>query len=440
MTLREGDQVEIDIRREGIDDQARRRREQQLFDLQTVTDAALAWLTTDDLLSTLLDRVIKIVDAETATVLLLDPEGRTLMARASRGLEEEVRQGVRIAVGHGFAGTIAAERRPIMIDRVDPTTVTNPLLWELGVQVMLGVPLLTGDEVVGVLHVGRRQRTPFTPQDAAMLSVVADRMAGALQAERRRRAESAAELLVDRLVPGPPPECPGLDLATRYMPAEQGGMGGDWFDLFLDDESNLWIIIGDVAGHGLDVAVMMGRTQAMVRAFASLGEDPVTVLERSDHAMKLFDHRRMVTAICAVMPPPYCTMQIASAGHPPPVLAVRGDDPATVMTLSTDPPLGFHLGGSRSSRTVAFADGATAVFYTDGLIERRGQTIDDGIDRLRRTVRAGDSGDVCHTVVKEFVSGQTLQDDVAMVVVHRADEAPVAPAAGASFSFESPAR
>jgi serine phosphatase RsbU (regulator of sigma subunit) len=399
----------------------RQQRQRQLHDLQMVTDAALAWLGTDDLLDTLLDRIIKIVDADTTTVLLLDAEHRTLVARASRGLEEEVRQGVRIPVGHGFAGSIAKERRPIMIDRVDGSTVTNPLLWELGVQVMLGVPLLTGDEVVGVLHVGRREQLPFTREDAALLSAAADRMAAAIQAERRRQAEAAAELLVDSLVPAPPPQCPGLDFATRYLPAEQGGTGGDWYDLFLDHDANLWIIMGDVAGHGLEVAVTMGRTLTTVRAFASLGGDPASVLEHADHSMHLFGHGVMVTALCAVMPPPYREMHVAVAGHPPPVLAVPGQCPAAaVMPVSIGPPLGVDRRQSRSSRTIAFPDGATALFYTDGLIERRGQPIDAGIDRLCHAVRADEPETVCHDVLRHFVSGQTLRDDVAMVVVRAA--------------------
>lgn len=395
-----------------------RQREQPFIDLQMMTDAALSWLATDDLLHTLLDRVLKIVDAETATVLLLDVDHHNLVARASRGLEEEVRQGVRIPFGRGFAGHIASERRPIMIDRVDSTTVTNPLLWESGVKVMLGVPLVTGDEVLGVLHVGRQQPTPFTAEDSALLSVAADRMAAAIQAERRRQAEAAAALLVDSLCPDPPPSCTGLDFATRYMPTEHRDTGGDWYDLFLDDEENLWIIIGDVAGHGLEAAVVMGRAQTTMRAFASLGEDPARVLERTDRAMQLFDRGVLVTSLCAVMPPPYRVMHIAGAGHPPPVLAVPGAYPATTVPLIVGPPLGISYSERRASRTVAFPEGATAVFYTDGLVERRGEAIDASIDSLCLSVRACAAESVCHDILHRFVGRQALRDDAAIVVVH----------------------
>src|SRR5436305_11259488 len=116
--------------------------EERLRDLKALTDVSLGHLDVEDLLIELLDRVLAILDADTAAVLLLDDRSNELVARAARGIEEEVRQGVRIPVGHGFAGRIAAERRPLIIDRVDEMTVTNTLLWEAGIQAMLGVPLL----------------------------------------------------------------------------------------------------------------------------------------------------------------------------------------------------------------------------------------------------------------------------------------------------------
>src|SRR5881227_4027321 len=103
--------------------------EERLRDLEVLTDVSLGYLDVEDLLIELLDRVLAILEADTAAILLLDERTNELVARAARGIEEEVRQGVRIAVGRGFAGTIAAERRPVILDRVDEKTVANPLLW-----------------------------------------------------------------------------------------------------------------------------------------------------------------------------------------------------------------------------------------------------------------------------------------------------------------------
>ena len=115
----------------------------QLASLQALTDTAITTLDVDDLLDELLSRVQEALDADTAAVLLLAEGAGELVATAARGIEEEVREGVRVPLGTGFAGRIAASRGPIRLDRVDATTVANPILWEKGIKVMLGVPLLS---------------------------------------------------------------------------------------------------------------------------------------------------------------------------------------------------------------------------------------------------------------------------------------------------------
>jgi PAS domain S-box-containing protein len=166
--------------------------------LQRVTDAALAQLPFDDLLRELLLRVRDIVGTDTAAVLLLEPGGRWLAARAAVGLEEEVERGVRIPVGGGFAGRIAAESRPVIVDDVDHAQILNPILRQKGVRSLLGVPLAVEGRVIGVLHVGTLKPRRFTAADAELLQLVADRVALAIEhtrihdAERRARSEAEA--------------------------------------------------------------------------------------------------------------------------------------------------------------------------------------------------------------------------------------------------------
>src|SRR6201994_2715771 len=149
--------------------------EDQLRDIRAVTDQALSHLSADELLSALLSRVRSILDADTAAVLLLDSSGRQLIATAASGLEEEVIQGVRIPVGRGFAGRIAAGRRPVILDRVDHGTVLNPLLLKKGIRSLVGVPLLVHGAVLGVVHAGTLRDRVFTTDDAALLQLAADR-------------------------------------------------------------------------------------------------------------------------------------------------------------------------------------------------------------------------------------------------------------------------
>ena len=251
-----------------------------------VTDAALARLEVEDLLSELLDRIRSVLDADTAAVLLRDGGSDELVARAARGLEEEVRQGVRVPVGTGFAGRIAKRKGPVVLNRVDSTTVANPLLWEKGIRKMLGVPLLNGEDVIGVLHVGRFDDRPFTDNDAELLQVAAERVAGATQA-RQLAIESAAATLLERsLQPGRPPRLPGVRLGARFVTAESRLIGGDWYDAFTVPSGQLWLIVGDVAGHGLNAAVVMGRVKSALRAYALECDSPQDALERTDRKVR----------------------------------------------------------------------------------------------------------------------------------------------------------
>ncbi len=141
--------------------------EGRLQDIQSITDAALSRLDEHDLLAELLERTRDILGADTAAVLLLDFSSGQLVATAAAGLEEEVRQGVRIPVGRGFAGRIAAEHRPVILDQVDHTTVLNPILWAKGIRALMGVPLIAGGRVIGVLHVGSLTAREFTSHRGA---------------------------------------------------------------------------------------------------------------------------------------------------------------------------------------------------------------------------------------------------------------------------------
>jgi signal transduction histidine kinase len=154
---------------------------ERLRRLQTVTDTALAPLALDDLLHELLDRIRVALEADTCAVLLLDEPRRELVARAAKGIEEEVEQGVRIPVGKGFAGRVAAERRPVVIPDVDHSEVLNPILREKGIRSLLGAPLLARDRVLGVVHVGSLQPREFTQDDIELLELVAGRVAAALE-------------------------------------------------------------------------------------------------------------------------------------------------------------------------------------------------------------------------------------------------------------------
>ena len=167
--------------------------------LQSVTDAALAHLRLDELLGALLERTQQILDVDTCAILLLDEATNELVARAALGIEEEVEQGVRVPVGTGFAGRIAAEKLPVVLDRVDHAHVLNPLLREKGVKSMLGVPLVVEGEVRGVLHVGSLRSRAFHDDEVELLQLVADRAALAIEHARLFEAERAARERIEHV-------------------------------------------------------------------------------------------------------------------------------------------------------------------------------------------------------------------------------------------------
>ena len=388
----------------------------KLRGIRSVTDAALSHLGADDLITTLLSRVREILNADTAAVLLLDNSGRQLIATAASGLEEEVSQGVRVPVGRGFAGRIAAERRPVILDHVDHGNVLNPLLLEKGIQSLLGVPLLVHGAVLGVLHVGTVHDRVFTADDAALLQLAADRAALAVQSLQAREDHAAAIALQRSLVPSALPAVKGVEIAARYVPGS-GHVGGDWYDAFVLPSGELGMVVGDVAGSGLGAAVIMGRIRSALRAYALEFPDPADVLGKLDHKMQYFEEGDvMATVNYAVLDSDSGQLRISSAGHFPPVIAAPGQRGAMAQ-IAVDPPIGVADAPVRQVTTLALVPGAVLCLYTDGLVERRDEPIDDGITLLCETVTPGPPEGVCASVMQALVGSQYPGDDIALLVL-----------------------
>ena len=399
---------------------AARTAEDRLRDIRAITDATLGHLDVEDLLDELLDRVREILAADTAAVLLLDEDSSELVARAARGIEEEVRQGVRIPLGAGFAGRIASEKRPLILDRVDDTTVANPILWQKGIRAMLGVPLLSTGRVLGVLHVGTLGARQFTNEDAELLQLVADRVAGAAQARLVQAERAATDALQRGLLPSAFPVVPGLEFAGRHAAARRS-IGGDWYDVFAVPSGEVWVVSGDVVGHGLRAAAVMGRLRSTIRAYALDGGEPDDVLTRTDRSLQHFEPGEMATVVCAVFDPSFEDARLSTAGHPPPILVGPGQ-PASILELDPAPPLGTLPDLKRSSTTVAVPAGTVVFFDTAGLIERRGESLDLGLERLRAAVTPEHPAAVCQRTMALLVGDVGADDDIAIIAVRRTAE------------------
>jgi anti-sigma regulatory factor (Ser/Thr protein kinase)/putative methionine-R-sulfoxide reductase with GAF domain len=393
----------------------------RLRDIESVTDAGLARLSVDDLLIELLDRVRDILDADTATVLLLDAPTGQLVATAARGIEEEVFQAMRVPLGSGFAGRVAAGRKPVVIDDVHDADVVNPLFRQKGIRSLLGVPLLAGDRLLGVLHVGALVPRRFSEADVDLLQMVADRVALAAQAQLSETERRAAVVLQRSLLPDRLPQVPGLEVAIRYIAGGEGDVGGDWYDMFTLPSGWVCMTVGDVVGRGLRAAAVMGRLRTAVRAYAlATRSDPAAILERIDRMLRQFEPGEMATAVLALLEPSFDRIHISLAGHPAPVVA-GGTGPATYLDVPVDPPLGVAPPASRRMTTVDLPPGAVVCFYSDGLVERRGVPLDTRLGRLRDAVTLRPAEDVCTTVMVQLVGDDRPIDDVALLTVRRLD-------------------
>ncbi|HET8604571.1 MAG TPA: GAF domain-containing SpoIIE family protein phosphatase [Marmoricola sp.] len=396
---------------------------ERLRRLEAITDTALSRLDLDKLVDELLDRVRDLLGTDTAAVLLMDESQQFLVASYARGLEEEVRQGSRVPLGRGFAGTVAATRRPVTIN-VNPATVVNPVLLIKRVRSMLGVPLMDGDEVVGVLHVGTLAERQFTDQDVELLEQAADRAALAIRSERARADRAAALALQRSFAPQSLPAIPGLEMAARYVPGSTAGVGGDWYDVFTLPDGRTGILIADVMGHGLRSATVMGRLRGAFRAYALEDDDPASVLSRLDREMLHFERGQTATAIYALLDSQASTLQVSTAGHIPPLFA-EGDGEAGWIDEQRDLLLGARRDAPRRTTTIELPSAWTLCLFTDGLVERRDHDLDQSLERVRALLTGPSTGadDACARIMAELIGGTALADDVALLVVRRTDGA-----------------
>ncbi len=392
----------------------------RLEDVARVTEATLAYLDLDDLLAELLQRVTDILNADTAAVLLVEDDGRTLAARAAKGLEEEVERGFRLPVGRGFAGRVAATRQPVVIPDLDnsPVTVVNPLMREKEVRSLLGVPLIVEGTVIGVLHVGSLTQRDFSDADVRLLQLVADRVGLSIERSRLAVQGRIAQTLQRSLLPRSLPRLPGLSMAAWYLPAAQEtAVGGDWYDVIELGHRQLGLIIGDVAGHGMAAATYMGQLRSAVRAYALDANSPAVVLTK---VARFADEERsrMATMIYATINLDTWTVDWARAGHPYPLL-IGPDGPPRFLTDAGGPPLGAGVGVEYDQERITLAPAQTLLLYTDGLIERRGRTLSQGEAALAdAAVAAPDEPELlCRAVLDRLTEGIEIPDDIALLAV-----------------------
>lgn len=285
---------------------------------------------------------------------------------------------------------------------------------------VLSIPLLVNQRVLGVLALARDAERPgFTDTDIEVVEEFARRLAeGIVTADTFAREHAIAETLQRAVLPEALPAIPGLDLAVRYLPATEGiNVGGDWYDAFLLEGSRVGLVTGDVAGHSLASAAVMGQVRSVLRAYALHSEHPGRVLQRTNTALARLLPEALVSVFYAVLHLNTGLLSYANAGHPPPVTITStgeaeylDDTDGVMLGACADP--GFTTCHRR------LRPGAGLLCYTDGLIEHRRRDISQGLAALADTLRhsAGLSAEQTCAVVEASLLGHAARaDDVCLL-------------------------
>jgi anti-sigma regulatory factor (Ser/Thr protein kinase)/putative methionine-R-sulfoxide reductase with GAF domain len=383
------------------------------------SDPGLSELPLEQLLDELLNRVQEALGVDTVAILLFDAESNQLVARAAKGIEEEVEQGVRLPIGQGFAGRIAGERVAIFIADVDHADILNPILREKGIRSLLGVPLIVEGILLGVMHVGSLTPRTFGQADVAVLQLAAARAAPAIERARLFAAlahEHNVSMLLQRsLLPKRLVEVVGVEVAARYLPAREE-VGGDWYDVIELPRGKVGVVIGDVVGHGIAAAALMGRLRTALHSYAIEGHGPGRTLELVDRFVQSLAEPAMATAAYAVFDTYTSRVCYSTAGHLPPVV-ISGSG-TRVLEVTPAPPLGAFPYGRCSELEFELESGEMLFMYTDGLVERRGVALTLGIDALATALAmARTPEEACAFAVTDLVPREGLQDDAAIVAL-----------------------
>ncbi|MDG9710797.1 PP2C family protein-serine/threonine phosphatase [Streptomyces sp. DH10] len=289
---------------------------------------------------------------------------------------------------------------------------------------LLCVPLPTRRAPLGVLTLsppGAR----WDPDDAVMLIELTRRASIAIDNARRFEHNRDIAETLQRALLTDLPATPGLGLAARYLPATHGlNIGGDWYDAFPQRDGGLITVVGDVTGHGLHAAVMMSQLRTALRAYAVDGDSPGRLLTRLHRFLHHLQPDLYATAVIARLHPDEPTLTWAAAGHPPPVLRLPD---GTVRTLDAKPGamLGIPLTQEIGDHTVRLSPGSTLALYTDGLVERRAQGIDPGIERLASALGGFRSAELdadlegsADRILHPLLSDSERDDDVCLLLCH----------------------
>jgi len=387
--------------------------------LQAVADAALNDHDLDTLAPTLLARTREVLNAESAALALIDDDGGLSLV-ADDGATRSGRPR-RVARDAGLAGRVLAVGEPVLLHDPQPDDLADPAVLENAITSMLAMPLVLHGEIIGVIEVGVCAPRRLGADDVDLLRLTADRVALAVgHARAFGREHRIAETLQRSLLPQTLPSLPGIALSARYLPAaSEAEVGGDWYDAISLGEGRVLLVMGDVSGKGLAAASTLGALRNAIRAYALDGHGPAEIADRVNRFVLTEPAREhMATLVLAVFDPVEGKLTWVNAGHPPPLI-LDGEGTPHFLEGARSVPLGVLPFPGYEEESTTLEPGSAIVLYTDGLIERRGEHLDEGLELIADAAGQGmlDPEALCDRLLASALPGAAPSDDVALLVL-----------------------
>jgi serine/threonine-protein kinase RsbW len=288
---------------------------------------------------------------------------------------------------------------------------------------VVSVPLTAEGRPLGVLLLGTdRSRGSFTAADVEVVEQLALQVSLVVAKAQRYEVDvRTSHGLQANLLPPPPPAVPGVALAVRYLAATRGvEVGGDFYDVVPLPDGRVALAVGDVVGHDITAAAVMGQLTSVYRALLVDRPEPSAVIDRLQASWSLLGFQRMATALFGALEPATGQLRLASAGHLPPLLLADGV--ATLLPVAPSRMLGAPPAPSPADEWAGVLPvGATLVLFTDGLVESRTADLDAGLDRLLAACASSatsDPDELCDRLLSAL-TGQYRADDIALVALTR---------------------
>jgi GAF domain-containing protein/anti-sigma regulatory factor (Ser/Thr protein kinase) len=402
------------------EEQLRRVRSERLRNLSAALSNAL---TQKDVAEVLVEVLWEEIEPDAASVSSVVEDRAALRALAWRGYPDELADD-EISLETDTPETRAVRGKGWQLH----TSESADPAFESKVDVSYAVaPLVAGSKCIGVLAMSWHTPSALGPEERDFIESMAGQAALALGRARVFESErSTAETLQRSVLPASLPRVEGMQLAARYLPGGHGvAVGGDWFDAIELHDGRLGLVIGDVMGKGVHAAASMGQLRNALRAFSVERLKPSSALARLDRLGDETLESAFATVVYAVVDPRNGVLRFSSAGHPPPVVAFP-DGRVELLEGGRGLPLGTGMRPQYRQAVAELPAGSVLVLYSDGLVERRGQSIDDGLEKLLTAIREApkDPERLLEHILEQVVGDSPRTDDIALLTARLLPVAP----------------